>query len=437
MIVGRFQDRARWACAFCESVVTGFNGPSPDFQNKVVVMSAFGWIAFGHRLSFASFLRRRKSRPHTAKRSLSVTPRLESMEKIELLSVAAHPFLQARAAKPTIEVLPFSSTWHQVSKQATSSSQVVNTQVVSVPDTLTNFDLQFAPTIQKFNPSLGQLVDVKVTATSTLTSIIQSHNTSTTTGADITGFTNGSFTIFGLPSAFNGTLNGKTATVSVTADPGGTAPDDFNLPSAVTFPPLTTSKTQTFTYTSPSDLAYFTASGANTTLSTNLVMQATSSANAPNGNLFTFARTFGSGQITVTYDYLAECPPVTNLVRYGLHHQPTQLKVTFGGPLNPADANNPIYYKIIVPNAHGSFTGPGTRVIPIAYANYDPTTSTVSLVPVAKLNVHRQYQLLISLPCTNGMPQIVQFGGKRTLAGYLNHQGVPVVYTGGRLPGQK
>jgi hypothetical protein len=395
----------------------------PDHHHKVENMIALGRIATRHRTFFARLLRGRPTRKPARKRAALA---LESLEKIELLSRPGIPI----PAADVMQVTASSVQINGVMKE--TGTQVTQTQSASVPNTLTNFSLPFAPPIALFNPSLGTLLDVKVTSSATLTSQIKSENTSTTTGADITGFTTGTFVIAGLPSPFTGNLNGTTATVSVPPFAGG--PIDFTGPSSVTFPPLTTSKTQNNTFTSAADLAFFTATPGHTSISPLLVMSAQAGATAPNGNLQTEVTTQGSGQITVVYDYMPSCPAVVKLVRFGIHHQPTQLQLTFAGPVNPTDLANTANYLVKVPNSNGSFTGPGVTFVPIVLASPSADGTTVTLVTARQLNVHHHYQLLIKLPCNNGNTVVVTFGGKASLGGFLNpHTGQFVTVVNGKV----
>ncbi len=400
-------------------------------------MSAFGWITSGQRLLVASFLRRRnhrKSRPRVS------VPGVESLETIDLLSSMAHGLAAkaiaakaaaniAKAVAASAQVEPFASQTITMNAMPAATTQTTALQTVTVPDTLTNFTKNFAPPINLFNPVLGTLVAVKVTPQASLSSDITSENTSTTSGADITGFTNGSFTITGLNQTFTGNLSGSTDTVSVPAFAGGTP--NFTGPSTVVFPTLTVpSNIAPVTYTAPSDLAFFTASAGRTTVTPTLTESAESGANAPNGNLETLVQTSGAGTVTVTYEYMATCPPVTKLVRYGIHHQPTTIVLTFGGPLDPAQASNPAFYTIVAPNANGSFTGKGTKTIPVSSAVYNPANDTVTLTTSKQLNVHLLFQLEINLPCSNGNPTVIEFGSKMSLGGFTNpHNGafIPVI----------
>jgi hypothetical protein len=404
----------------------------PD-NHKVNDMTAFGWVATGHRMLLASLTRRRRPRKPVTRAS---APRLETLENIDLMSVSG---LAKGAAKPpgsvSAEVVPFTTTQVAVPQSPLATpAQTSTIQTATVPQTLTNFLQPFNPTIDLFNPTVGQLVAVHVTATATLNSQIRSENTSTTSGADITGFTQGNYQILGLNAPIAGAINNNTATVTVAPSTGG--PITFQPPSGVTFPPLVTTQTQTFDFTQPSDLAFFTATPARQALTPVLAAAAQSGATAPNGNLVTQVSTFGAGSVTVTYDFIPQSPQVTQLVRFGLHHQPTTLLLSFSGPLNQADASVPANYFVVAPNRHGSFSGPGTRIIPVIRATYNPVTNQVLLLTGERLNVHRQYQLHINLPGFTGQ-NVIQFGGVRSLGGFVNvHTGAFVPVTNGNIPAQ-
>ncbi len=411
--------------------------PRLEHTYKVSDMTVFHRILTGTRTPLASILSRRGPARPSAR---SLTPRLETLETIELLS---HGGLSAAALaklKPVAQIqaqnVPFATqagAVHQITASSISQKSTTPTQTATVPNTLTNFNQAFAPPISLFNPTLGTLVAVHVTATANLSSQITSQNLSTTTPATITGYVTGDFTISGLQPA-NATLTGPLsattppATVTVNAgDPnyGGTSTANFGT--------LAAAKTTTIDYTAKSDLAFFTASTGRTAISPVLVENAQAGAAAPNGNLQTLVATTGSGSVTVTYDYVMTCPPVTQVLRFGIHHQPTQLYVTFGGPLNATDASTAAYYKIVAPNKAGSFTGPGTTTVPVTSASYNAANNTVKLSPATQLNFHKLYQLVISLPCTNGTPTVIEFGGPNSLGGFTSHKGTPVVVSHGKV----
>jgi hypothetical protein len=396
-------------------------------------MSALGWISLARRAPLAAWLRRGLSRKPVQRR---LTPRLESLESIDLLSRGALA-LPALAAE-TAPVAPASI--HVASTMTETTTQTTSAQVVNVPPTLTNFTSPFAPPIQLFNPALGTLSAVHVTVSASLLSEILSQNTSTSSPADITPFINGMYQVTGLPTTVSNTLslqNPPTVHVDTFAgEPPFTGPSTVVFgtpvpgpPPKAVFPPVTATDLKTLTFTSAADLAFFTASAGRTTITPQLDESAMSGATAPNGNLRTSVTTFGSGQITVTYDYIPTCPMVVKLVRFGIHHQPTTLQLFFE-PATTADVvANPAFYTVVKPNHAGSFTGPGVKTIPVTSATFDAATNSVLLTTAKRLNVHHLFQLQVNLPCNNGNIVVIEFGGKKSLGGFFNphtHRFVPV-----------
>ena len=73
--------------------------------------------------------------------------------------------------------------------------------------------------------------------------------------------------------------------------------------------------------------------------------------------------TLASAVVTVAYDYVPSCPKPTGIIRFGVHRQQTQLVVSFNGPANPTDAQNPANYTITA--------SPGAVPIKIASATYN------------------------------------------------------------------
>ena len=339
---------------------------------------------------------------------------LESLEAIELLSHAALPSSFSRYGN----VLSPRMSVNTVSE--TTTPQFVKVQTASVPQTLTNFNLPFSPSFNLFDPAMGTLTAVNVTANAYLSSVIQSQNLSTTTGAAITGSISGAFSISGFPTTLAGPLPNFSSTQTV---PAYNNEPDFTGPSTAVFNGISTQASQTVTLTDPASLAFFTASAGRSTSTPQLQMNATAGATAPNGNIQTLVVTNGQGTLSVSYTYTPPAPTVVSLVRYGIHHQQTQLQLTFNGYVDPVQANNPYNYRVIVPNRQGSFTGPGVTYVAIANATFDPASNSVTLLPARRLNVHYQFQLQVKLPVNNGNIIVLDFGGKQSLGGFNNHQG--------------
>ncbi len=84
---------------------------------------------------------------------------------------------------------------------------------------------------------------------------------------------------------------------------------------------------------------------------------------------------------------------IENLVRLGYHHQPTQIVLTFSGPLDPATANDPANYHLAMLNPHRGRPPFPLRIKGVAY---DPYTGTVTIRPLHQLSAFRGYQLTIS-----------------------------------------
>jgi hypothetical protein len=91
----------------------------------------------------------------------------------------------------------------------------------------------------------------------------------------------------------------------------------------------------------------------------------------------------------------ALAPSVTGLERFGFHHQPTALVLTFDRPLDPARAELTSNYRLVA-LLHG-----GRLRVPIAIASavYNPAHNTVTLTPKLHgrplLPLHREYELTV------------------------------------------
>jgi hypothetical protein len=88
---------------------------------------------------------------------------------------------------------------------------------------------------------------------------------------------------------------------------------------------------------------------------------------------------------------------VVGVQRFGIHYQPTTLVVSFNSPMDPLSTQNPRNYTIV---------GPGGRSIPVGAAQYDPSTQSVTLFPLSRLNLHYRYFLLINGTAPNGLSDV-------------------------------
>ena len=89
-------------------------------------------------------------------------------------------------------------------------------------------------------------------------------------------------------------------------------------------------------------------------------------------------------------------PTVASLERFGFHMQPTTLVLTFSTALDAVSAQSVHNYRITTLGGRGrggSLVGHSTR---IRKAIYDPSTYTVTLVPMDRLDIHNRYQLTVN-----------------------------------------
>ena len=142
------------------------------------------------------------------------------------------------------------------------------------------------------------------------------------------------------------------------------------------------------------------------------------------------------------------CGPlyVTNVQRYGLHNQPTELVISFNEHLDPATATNLANYQIRRLTNRGVPYGPP---IAIKSAVYNDTNHTVVLILAAPLNVHYPYQLTVNGvtdACGDGLrgdgtnpgTAYVTKVSRTILAGFLDNSGNLIPVNNGQFtPGTK
>ena len=88
-------------------------------------------------------------------------------------------------------------------------------------------------------------------------------------------------------------------------------------------------------------------------------------------------------------------PTVVLLQRYGFHHQPTILVLTFSTPLDPTTAQDKSNYQIVALGSRGeagAFRGYTSQV---TEAVYNSATMTVTLHLARRLNIHNLYQITV------------------------------------------
>ncbi len=358
--------------------------------------------AVQHAHSSEQHILRQVARPHV----------LEQVTKRHVLGQVARPQVLGEVVKPRV-----------ISGAATSSDQETVVQTVSLGNTTTNFtNAALSPALNLFNPALGTLESVTVNHSATVQSSITSQNLSPTSSTTITAAASLSSEIDGLNQPFIQPTTMLTSTPTP-AGPFGSSTD------TVMFPPLVLTDSGTTTFTTPSDLAFYTSSTGRTAVTLTMSATASASASAPNGNLLTTADSSGSSTVTVTYTYAAPCPTIVSIGRTGLHHQQTRLVVTFDGAVDPAKAANPDNYSVITPSG---------RTIRIISAEFNPATNAVTLIPETQLNVHYMFRLKAVLPCQDMQMEttvIVPFGSKKSLIGFQNHRGDIVEVKNSRIVG--
>ncbi len=111
-------------------------------------------------------------------------------------------------------------------------------------------------------------------------------------------------------------------------------------------------------------------------------------------------------------------PQVAKVLRFGFHDQKTFVMIDFNGPLDATSAEAIANYTIAGPvGKHGH----SSQRIKVGSALYDAATHTVTLVPTARLNIHKTYTLTI-----NG----------RTPSGVANPSGLMLDEVGNGVPGR-
>ena len=91
-------------------------------------------------------------------------------------------------------------------------------------------------------------------------------------------------------------------------------------------------------------------------------------------------------------------PRVVNLERFGVGHDPIRIVLTFDGPIDPATAEDPNAYRLVLPGKDDRMGTEDDLVVPIVAATYDEDTQTVTLEPRYRL----PYQAFARLEVRSG-----------------------------------
>jgi hypothetical protein len=96
-------------------------------------------------------------------------------------------------------------------------------------------------------------------------------------------------------------------------------------------------------------------------------------------------------------------PVVTTLERFGIHAQPTLIRVHFSRSMNAGRANNLGNYRLVTAGRDGKFGTKDDHAIRIRSARYDDVTHSVRLLPSKRLPLSRTYQLTINGTSPDGL----------------------------------
>lgn len=110
-----------------------------------------------------------------------------------------------------------------------------------------------------------------------------------------------------------------------------------------------------------------------------------------------------SPEVTMEWVGVIAPPKVKEVLRYGIHHQPTVLTVAYDQPMNVASVQNVQNY-VIVHAGHDHRYGTRDDIfIPVTSATYDVASQTVSINPSRRLGLHRRYKFVIDGQAPGGV----------------------------------
>jgi hypothetical protein len=217
---------------------------------------------------------------------------------------------------------------------------------------------------------------------------------------------------YDFPNLVAGALSVTPAPLTITADDQSRAVGEPN-------PPLTASYSGFVNGDGPSSLT--SPAVLTTTADTNSPAGAypitVGGAASPN-----YAITFIAGMLTVTP--LSSTPPPLVTVTHvqmvlNKKHLVTQILVTFSGPVNATEAQNPGIYRLATAGKKGSFTAKNAKLNALKSASYSAVNDTVTLTPRKPFKLSKPIQLQV-----NGLPP----SGLEDSVGRLidgNHDGQP------------
>jgi len=124
------------------------------------------------------------------------------------------------------------------------------------------------------------------------------------------------------------------------------------------------------------------------------------------------------------------CPTVVNVERFGVHHQPMHIVVTFSAQVNSAQAENINNYHLYTIGPDGTFSVP----VPVTSAVYDPATNSVTLSFAHSYNVHHMAEITVTNPCP-GCPSFSGILNRKYALLYIDDHGKIIVLPKTHVPG--
>ena len=91
--------------------------------------------------------------------------------------------------------------------------------------------------------------------------------------------------------------------------------------------------------------------------------------------------------------------------------QSNQVTIDFGGGLNAAEANNVSFYRLVMPDKHGSFSGKKVKLVRLKSAIYNAVLDQVTLVPKKPFKLKKPVELQIPGGLHDSSGRIID-GGK-------------------------
>jgi hypothetical protein len=129
------------------------------------------------------------------------------------------------------------------------------------------------------------------------------------------------------------------------------------------------------------------------------VIVATATIQNPDGS----QTTLRSPEVTMEWVGVVAPPKVTEVWRYGFHHQPTTLTVGFDQPMDAASVENYENYVLVHAGHDRRYGTRDDRFIPVTAAAYDAASRTATIYPSRRLGLHHRYLFTIDAQPPGGV----------------------------------